>query len=109
MKPTPSEDILIMRIFIVFMFLSFQGLAQFQKMDSLGNFYVIDYKLVWQKWYDIEDKAEFNHMLKSNEFTSDLDILKFTTSTKTKLFRLSGNNLPEYALKGRYALVQCVF
>ncbi|MDN3643922.1 hypothetical protein QWY87_14490 [Lutimonas halocynthiae] len=111
------------KITFLLLFLSLQGFSQFNKMDSLGSFYVIDYKLVWQKWYDIEDKAEFNRMLKSNEFTSDLDILKFTTSTKTKLFRLSGNNLPEYAqhdyeaflsvdyIKGRYrvSVKQIVF
>ncbi len=49
-------------------------------MDSLGSFYVIDYKLVWQKWYALDDKAALNKMLKSNDFTSDLDILKFGTS-----------------------------
>ena len=102
------------RVTILIFFISFLGYSQFQKMDSVGNFYVIDYKLVWQKWYDIDDKAEFDRMLKSNEFTSDLEILKFTTSTKTKAYRLVGNNLPEYAqhdyeaflsvdyIKGRY-------
>ena len=106
-----------------FFFISLQGYSQFQKMDSVGNFYVIDYKLVWQKWYDIDDKVEFSRMLKSNDFTSDLDILKFTTSAKTKAYRLIGNNLPEYAqhdyeaflsvdyIKGRYrvSVKQIVF
>lgn len=86
-----------MRIFILFLFLSFQGYAQFHKMDSLGNFYVIDYKLVWQKYYALEDKAELDRMLKSNGFTADLDILKFTTSTVTKPYRLNAHSLPEYA------------
>lgn len=86
-----------MRIFILFLFLSFQGYAQFHKMDSLGNFYVIDYKLVWQKYYALEDKAELDRMLKSNGFTADLDILKFTTSTMTKPYRLNAHSLPEYA------------
>lgn len=111
------------RVTILIFFISFLGYSQFQKMDSVGNFYVIDYKLVWQKWYDIDDKAEFDRMLKSNEFTSDLEILKFTTSTKTKAYRLVGNNLPEYAqhdyeaflsvdyIKGRYrvSVKQIVF
>jgi hypothetical protein len=66
-------------------------------MDSLGSFYVTDYKLVWQKWYALDDKVELNKMLKSNGFTSDLDILKFGTSTKTKPYKLIANNLPEYA------------
>ena len=86
-----------MRILIVFLFLSIQGFAQFQKMDSLGNFYVIDYQLVWQKWYGLQDKVELNRKLKKNHITADIDILKFTTSTQTKPTQLSGNNLPEYA------------
>ncbi len=85
------------KLSFLLLFICFQGYAQFQKMDSLGNFYVIDYQLVWQKWYGLEDKAELNKMLKSNEFTADLDILKFGTSTKTRTFKLHANNLPEYA------------
>ena len=63
----------------------------------MGNFYAIDYKLVWQKWYGLEDKAELNRMLKADDFTSDLDILKFGTSTKTRAYKLLTDNLPEYA------------
>jgi hypothetical protein len=88
---------MIMRILILFLFLSFQGFAQFQKMDSLGNFYVIDYKLVWQKYYPLEDKAELDRLLKANDFTADLDILKFTKSAMTKPYRLTASSLPEYA------------
>ena len=36
-------------------------------------------------------------MLKSNPFTSGLDILGFAKSTETKGHRLAGENLPEYA------------
>ena len=85
------------KITFLLLFLSLQGFSQFNKMDSLGSFYVIDYKLVWQKWYVLDDKAELNQMLKSNDFTSDLDILKFSTSTKTKAYKLIADNLPEYA------------
>lgn len=85
------------KIFFLFLLISFQGFSQFHKMDSLGNFYVIDHKLVWQKWYGLEDKAELNRMLKVNDFTSDLDILKFGTSTKTRAYKLYADNLPEYA------------
>ena len=85
------------KLSFLILFVCIQGFAQFQKMDSLGNFYVIDYKLVWQKWYGLEDKAELNKMLKSNEFTADLDIMKFGTSTKTRTYKLFGDNLPEYA------------
>ncbi len=52
---------------------------------------------MWQKWYGLEDKAELNKMLKANDFTADLDILKFGTSTKTKAYKLIADNLPEYA------------
>lgn len=82
--------------FLLF-FICLQGYSQFNKMDSLGNFYVIDYKLVWQKWYGLEDKAELNKMLKANDFTADLDILKFGTTTKTRAYKLLADNLPEYA------------
>lgn len=85
------------KISFLLFFICLQGFSQFQKMDSLGNFYVIDYKLVWQKWYGLEDKAELNKMLKANDFTADLDILKFGTSTKTKAYKLFADNLPEYA------------
>jgi len=85
------------KISFLFFFICLQGFSQFQKMDSLGNFYVIDHKLVWQKWYGLEDKAELNKMLKANDFTADLDILKFGTTTKTKAYKLFADNLPEYA------------
>ena len=85
------------KISFLLLFICFQGFSQFQKMDSLGNFFVIDHKLVWQKWYRLEDKAELNKMLKANDFTADLDILKFGTSTKTRPYKLIADNLPEYA------------
>ena len=85
------------KIVFLLLFIGVQGFAQFHKMDSLGNFYVIDHKLVWQKWYNLEDKAELNRMLKSNNFTSDLDILKFGTSVQTKPYKLNAYNMPEYA------------
>lgn len=71
--------------------------AQFSRMDSLGSFYVIKHKLVWEKYYPLDDKEALDEALKANEFTSDLDILRFTTSTITKPYKLIGNNLPEYA------------
>lgn len=85
------------KIGFLLLFFCFQGFGQFQKIDSLGSFYVIDYKLVWQKWYPLEDKASLNRMLKENTFTSNLDILDFETSTKTGPYRLLAENLPEYA------------
>lgn len=80
-----------------FVLLGFQTEAQFSRMDSIGNWYVIDHNLVWQKYYPLEDKSELDEQLKSNDFTADLDILKFGTSTITRPYRLSGDNLPEYA------------
>ena len=111
------------KISFLLLFICFHGFSQFQKMDSLGNFYVIDHKLVWQKWYGLEDKAELNKMLKANDFTADLDILKFGTSTQTKSYKLIADNLPEYArhdyeaflsidfIRGRYrvSIKQIVF
>ena len=85
------------KISFLLLFVCLQGFSQFQKTDSLGNFYAIDYKLVWQKWYGLEDKAELNRMLKANDFTSDLNILKFGTTTKTRAYKLHADNLPEYA------------
>jgi hypothetical protein len=107
----------------VLLFFCLQGFSQFQKMDSLGNFYVIDHKLVWQKWYPLEDKAELNKMLKANDFTADLDIMKFGTSAKTGAYKLQSDQLPEYAqhdyeaflsvdfLRGRYrvSIKQIIF
>ena len=83
------RELQIMKKFsFLLLFICLQGFSQFQKMDSLGNFYVIDHKLVWQKWYALEDKAELNKMLKANDFTAGLDIMKFGTSTQTKSYKL---------------------
>lgn len=84
-------------IVYLFLFLGAHVLAQSAKMDSLGNWYVVDHNLVWQKSYPLDDKEELDEQLKANDLTSDLDILKFGTSTITKPYRLTGNNLPEYA------------
>jgi len=79
------------------MILSLQAQAQFSEMDSLGNWYVKDHNLVWQKHYPLGDKEELNEQLKANDFTSELDILKFGTEVITKPYKLLGDNLPEYA------------
>ena len=57
----------------------------------------VNHRLVWQKSYPLDDKAELDGHLKSNDFTAGLDILKFGTSVLTEPTRLSGQNLPEYA------------
>lgn len=111
------------KICFLLLFISINSFSQFHKMDSLGNFYVIDNNLVWQKWYGLEDKAELNRMLKENNFTSDLNILKFGTSVQTKPYKLVADNMPEYArhdyegflvidfIRGRYrvSIKQIVF
>lgn len=71
--------------------------AQFNEVESMGNWYVKKNKLVWQKTYPLTDKEELNDELKANDFTSDLDILRFITDTETKPYKLVGQNLPEYA------------
>ena len=83
-------------IYLIFL-LSIEAAAQFSRSDSLGNWYVIDQRLVWQKSYLLDDKEELDRKLKSNAFTAGLDILKFGTSILTEPARLSGQNLPEYA------------
>ena len=71
--------------------------AQLNEVESLGNWYVKKNKLVWQKSYPLTDKEELNDRLKANEFTSELDILRFITDVQTKPYKLVGHNLPEYA------------
>ena len=62
---------------VAIFFLSFKGFGQFQKTDSLVNFYVIYHHLVWQKFYKSQYKAILNTKFKNNEFTSALYKLKF--------------------------------
>lgn len=91
----------VKKLLIFLLFIGLSSYAQFdgkfQKMDSLGSFYVIKHNLVWQKYYPLEDKEYLDEQLKANNFTSDLDILKFSTETVTKPYKLEGYNLPEYA------------
>lgn len=71
--------------------------AQFSKTDSLGNFYVIKNKLVWQKYYQLDDINELDQQLKNISFTSELDILGYETSAIIKNHIISGSGLPQYA------------
>jgi len=86
-----------MKISFLLFILTFSSFAQFQKADSIGNFYVIKNKIVWQKEYYFNDIDDLNDKLKRESFTSGLDILKFGTSTLTDLFTIDGINLPQYA------------
>lgn len=85
------------KIFIVFLGMALTSQAQFNEVESMGNWYVKKNKLVWQKKYPLTDKEELNAQLKANEFTSGLDILRFITDVETKPHKLVGQNLPEYA------------
>jgi hypothetical protein len=71
--------------------------AQFSKTDSLGNFYVIKNKLIWQKYYQLDDINKLDQQLKSISFTSGLDIMGHETSTIIKNYKISGSGLPQYA------------
>jgi len=86
-----------MKILIFFIFFINICFAQFDKTDSIGNFYVIKNKLVWQKQYQLDDIDKLNQQLKSNYLTSNLDILDFGMSAISNPFTINGNNLPQYA------------
>ena len=83
--------------FMCFMTVAWTTRAQFNEEESMGNWYVRKNKLVWQKTYPLTDKEELNDRLKTNDFTSELDILRFVTDVQTKPNKLGGQNLPEYA------------
>ena len=86
-----------MKLLVFFLFFVNICFAQFEKTDSIGNFYVIKNKLIWQKYYQLGDIDKLNQQLKSNYLTSNLDILNFKTSAVPNLFVINGNNLPQYA------------
>jgi len=86
-----------MKLTALFFLLTITGYSQFHRSDSIGNFYVIKDKLVWQKNYYFDDINALDQLLKNNDFTSDLNILKFGKSTLTKPYKLVSNNLPQYA------------
>lgn len=87
----------MIRFSIIFFFLSMTVSGQFKRSDSLGNFYVIERKLVWEKTYDYDSKEELDEMLKADPFTSELNILGYTNSLMIHSYKLNANNLPEYA------------
>jgi len=79
--------------------------AQFNKTDSIGNFYVIKNKLMWQKNYPLDDVNELDEHLKNNHFTSTLDILNYNTSAKSMISYIEGVNLPQYTKQGFEAFI----
>ncbi|MCK4562111.1 MAG: hypothetical protein KAT78_04325 [Flavobacteriaceae bacterium] len=82
---------LVLILFTVF------GYAQIDKTDTVGNFYLVKNKLIWQKHYQLDDVNTLDKQLKNNHFTSKLHILDFETDVITDLFQLIANNLPQYA------------
>lgn len=73
------------------------GYAQFHRTDSVGNFYVDDNQLIWEKYFPMQDENDLDQQLKSNHFSSNLDILRFRRTAMSKPTQLTASNLPEYA------------
>ncbi len=94
-----------MRITILFLFMTISGYSQFQRSDSVGSFYVIKSKLVWEKYYHLGDINELDRQLKNNDLTNNLEILDFGTSAMSNLVEIPGNNLPTYTNKGFKAFI----
>ncbi len=92
-------------ILFILLFSTLSIYPQFQKTDSIGNFYVIKNKLVWQKYYYLDDIDELDRQLKSNDLTSNLDILNFGTTAISSLLDIPGNNLPLYTKNGFKAFI----
>lgn len=81
----------------IFLLFTVSGSAQFHKTDSVGNFYVSENKLIWEKYFPIEDENILDEQLKRNHFSSNLNILRFTKSAMSNLTQLTASNLPQYA------------
>ena len=94
-----------MKITLLFIFISFISVAQVERTDSIGNFYVSKNKLIWQKYYELDDEEKLDQRLKANEITNNLNILDFETSAISDLVYLDGNNLPQYTQRGFKAFV----
>ena len=85
-----------MKKIVFFLLISFSVTAQFQKTDSLGNFYVIEHTLVWQKTYPLHDIDKLNEQLSRNPFTQGINLNGGETSKILLNYRLQGNNLPQF-------------
>ncbi len=86
-----------MKYLTLFFLISFSAFAQFHKTDSIGNFYVIENELVWQKNYPLQDMDLLNQKLNENPFTAGIDLQGQDNSKFIQNFRLSGEGLPAYA------------
>ncbi len=90
---------------LLFLLIGFISHAQIHRTDSIGNFYVVDHKLIWQKYYELVDENELDQRLKQDVLTSNLNILNYETSAISDLVYINGNNLPAYTSKGFKAFV----
>ena len=93
------------KITFILLLVGFLGFSQIHRTDSIGNFYVVDNKLIWQKYYELEDENILDQRLKENVLTNNLDILNFETSAISDLIYIEGNNLPTYTKNGFKAFV----
>lgn len=71
--------------------------AQYESTDSEGNFYVAKNKLIWKRYYLLNDINKLDEQLKTNDLTNNLDILHHQTSAISNLVAINGENLPQYA------------
>jgi hypothetical protein len=92
-------------ITLLFLLIGFISYAQMRRTDSIGNFFVENNKLIWQKHYELEDVNLLDQKLKQNVLTNNLDILHYETSAISDLVYIDGNNLPIYTRKGFKAFV----
>ena len=82
---------------VLFFVGSLQVRAQFDREDNFANFSSSKSALVWQKSYPVVEDEYLDQVLRSHPFSAVLDISRFQNSAETGLFRLGGENLPEYA------------
>ncbi len=92
-------------ITLLFLLIGFISYAQMRRTDSIGNFFVENNKLIWQKHYELEDVNLLDQKLKQDVLTNNLDILHYETSAISDLVYIDGNNLPIYTRKGFKAFV----
>ncbi len=87
----------LIRLIPLLLLIAYSSFAQISRTDSLGNFYVIKNRLIWQKVYQLDDLDKLDQQLKSNEFTANLDVINNQTSTIIKNYKLTGDGLAAYA------------
>ncbi len=97
----------IVLIIIVSVFANLSGYAQkWHKTDSIGDFYVIDHQLVWQRYYDVKSMEALQLELQKHDFTKNLNILGFKKSNLVGPTKISCDGLPMYAQHKFTALIE---